>query len=248
MDQPTNGVQNGTEPISANSRLSMVIPEGIVAHIHHSGDETEYSPSLYLYHLVRETYQIHNSTITPDKFQRQILGTYTNLAAAEAAAGSCVEEAEMDLDCDKLYTHYSRLFLNIGVQELGVLVVLAVSNTGRIFRVRLYKTANARALRGDGKSCKVNTKLWYVFESKVVYLGSDRRETIIRGLFTNYQDAKTYASELILQTEGLNVDGFSFYKKYEVDEDTGTNEPVIVQAVDNAGTYYVVSILCNEDK
>ncbi|KAH8651332.1 hypothetical protein BX600DRAFT_101638 [Xylariales sp. PMI_506] len=178
----------------------------------------------------------------------QILGTYTNLGAAEIEASACLQTNETQWACNKLYTSYSQVFLNAGVQELGALVVMTVSSAGDIQRVRLYKTANSRALRSDAESCKVDRKLWCVLESRVAYLDNDRRETTIRGTFTNFENAKKYASKHLLDAKGLNEDSFSYYKQYDVDEDAEGKELIVVEGLDNTGTHYLVSILCNVHK
>ncbi|EAW13295.1 uncharacterized protein ACLA_017420 [Aspergillus clavatus NRRL 1] len=181
----------------------------------------------------------------------RIPGSYTSLQAAKAAAYSCLFAAGYEKEWFTSYETKPELFESNNLPERSGLAVYAVAPDGTEFRVHIITTPVDAKLADDVVEGHVTGSLYYVVQADVEYdadEGSRVRDIDIEGVFRTYQEARELASKVLLSKEGkITKDSFAAYTEAEPNEkDCGYGENVIVRAVSDYGTNYLISVVKNQ--
>ncbi|KAL4749627.1 hypothetical protein BDW72DRAFT_177818 [Aspergillus terricola var. indicus] len=209
----------------------------------------------HLYHILFTTSHIHNN---PNNVVEKVRvpGTYTSLSAAKAAAHSCLYDAGYEQEWFETYegranptdkeTSVSRL------ADEGGLMVYAKAPDGTIFRVRIRNTPNDAGLTSDLPDGRVSVPLYYVLQASVEYSddeGSLMRDIDVQYTSTSYEKAREFASTVLFSpADGITKDSFAEYNEAGPNEtDCGYGENVIVHAVSDYGTNYLVSVVKTQE-
>ena len=203
-----------------------------------------------LYHVVFTIAHLSHDVFAEVEKVR-VAGTYTSLKAAKAAAHRLIFDAGYEVEWFTDYLTQPTEFEQHKVDHRDGLMVYAKARDGTIFRVTLLTAPNTRGFPGDEEG-KVDIPLFHVLQMNVKYSIDDTgatRETNIEGSFESYEDARRYASELLLsEDEGITRDSFAQYDEAKApDIDCGYGENVIVHAVGNDGDNILISVLKEQE-
>lgn len=203
-----------------------------------------------LYHVIFTTSHI-SKDVNAEVEKVRVCGTYTTLPAAKAAAHRTLFEAGYEREWFVDYETNEQEFIAHHVKRRTGLCVLAKAPDGTIFRVSVATTPNNLKLEGDDDH-KVHQVLYHVVQTNVLYTEDDTgeaRETNVEGSFTSYEEARKYASQVLLAPEdGVTKESFEQYDEAGPDEkDCGYGENVVVHAVGANGENYLVSVLKAQD-
>ncbi|KAH8646285.1 hypothetical protein BX600DRAFT_159173 [Xylariales sp. PMI_506] len=215
--------------------------------IFNPGDETDCSPSLYLYHILLDRWYMNES---PRRLiqERHILGTYTSLAVAQAAIESSLLMYGCTVNSTRDALNDPNRSEDVQIQESYNIVDIRGSNLGPVLHLHLFKTANSRALKSINDSGILVSGLWHVIQTKIAPFDSQGKDTIICGTFNMRLDAQKFGSRL-LYDQGCTDEEFLYYRYFDSDENAPEDiEAVIVHAVDINGTQYLVSVLKQGNK
>ncbi|QKX63328.1 uncharacterized protein TRUGW13939_10498 [Talaromyces rugulosus] len=201
-----------------------------------------------LYHILLTTSHISkNPNNVVEKVR--VLGSYTSLIAAKAAAHSCLYDAGYEEEFFKTYEiNPGRAEKEQNERDSGVIIHASAAD-GTIFRVRIKNSPNeALALTSDLPDGRVSVPLYYVIQASVEYGGDDGslvRDIDVEGAFASYAEARKFASTVLLSPEdGITKDSFAEYSEAGPDEtDCGYGENVIVHAASEYGTNYLVNVV-----
>ncbi|KAH6657909.1 hypothetical protein BKA67DRAFT_533091 [Truncatella angustata] len=203
-----------------------------------------FSP-MYLYHVVLQLCYLNTSPCNLVK-STHVVGTYTSFSAAETAARTCFVDAGYDPD------HFKVSFINIDsirrdncITSGKTLGLLAITLEGFEFQVHICTSANSRALTSNQNSCLVEKQLWHVLLTIVRCLDEEIRSTTIEGTFQNFEDAKEYASTILLPIDNtMTRTSFAHYEELPLHESECTREDnVLAYALSHDGTFSVVSLI-----
>ncbi|KAL3455043.1 hypothetical protein BJX64DRAFT_298245 [Aspergillus heterothallicus] len=193
----------------------------------------------------------------------RVPGTYTSLLAAKAAAHSCLFDAGYEKEFFETYEinpghHPDELDGDVEETDRNAGVMIhATATDGTVFRVRIKSSANdaGALLASDLPDGRIAVPLYYVIQASVEYDGGDKvggssvRDLEVEGLFTTYAEARQLASSVLLAPEdGVTKESFAEYCEAEPGEtDCGYGENVIVHAVSDYGTNYLVSVVKTQE-
>ena len=132
------------------------------------------------------------------------------------------------------------------------LAVFAQAQDGTIFRVSVATTPNLQGFQGNPEDHKVHFNLYHVVETVIMYDEDDSgeaRETNVEGSFKTYEEARRFASEVLLAPEnGVTKESFAQYDEAGPSEkDCGYGENVVVHAVGANGENLLVSVLKGQE-
>jgi len=194
-----------------------------------------------LYHVKRTIIDFYRDPSGATQIT-DILGTYTALQAAKAAAQSCLGlegYKTSDFDVYKVKTNASEDW-SYGD---GVLVY-AKTPAGQEFRVSLDTKPNETKLKGNAEG-KVEEHLHYVLQTRIDYdtdRSGARQTTEVEGTYLLRQDAYN-AAHTVLLTEDTTKDSFDEYdEKESYKEDWPYGENVFVHAVGPNGENFIVAV------
>ncbi|KAL4788395.1 hypothetical protein BJX76DRAFT_176583 [Aspergillus varians] len=211
-----------------------------------------------LYHIILTTTQTQKNPNNVIEKVR-IPGTYTSLLAAKAAAHSCLYDAGYEREWFEHYETCSSLYekeetpAGGNLAERRGLVVYATAPDGSTFRVRIDTTPNDKlqltTVLSDGR---VGVPLYYVLQADVEYGGDEGsvvRDINVEGVFVSYEEARDFASDVLLsKEEGLTKESFAEYSEAgPAETDCGFGENVIVHAVSDYGINYLVSVIKTQE-
>ncbi|KKK22690.1 hypothetical protein P175DRAFT_0527956 [Aspergillus ochraceoroseus IBT 24754] len=208
-----------------------------------------------LYHIILTTSHIQkNPNNVVEKVR--VPGTYTSLMTAKAAAHSCLYEAGYERDWFEVYE--TKIEAIAGEAQRGNLperrglMVYAIAPDGTTFRVRINTTANDKNLTSDLPDGRISVPLYYVIQANVEYSGDEGslvRDINVEGTFTSYDEAREFASGVLLSAEdGITKESFANYTEAAPSEtDCGFGENVIVHAASEYGTNYMVTVIKNQE-
>ncbi|EXJ90649.1 hypothetical protein A1O1_03753 [Capronia coronata CBS 617.96] len=204
-----------------------------------------------LYHVVFTTSHI-SKDVNGEVERVRVCGTYTTLPAAKAAAHRTLFEAGYEKEMFDEYETSQEQFIRHHVKRRTGLCVLAKSADGTVFRVSVATTPNSLNLKGGKDDHKIHQDLYHVVQTNVLYTEDDTgaaRETNVEGTFTTYEEARKYASQVLLAPEdGVTKESFEEYDEAGPDEkDCGFGENVVVHAVGQNGENYLVSVLRGQE-
>ncbi|KAJ0426776.1 hypothetical protein BJY00DRAFT_320412 [Aspergillus carlsbadensis] len=209
-----------------------------------------------LYHVLLTTSHIRNNVIIE---KLRVPGSYTSLLAAKAAAHSCLDEAGYEKEFFETYeihpgSQHAEEEEGGTKHHVGVMIH-ATATDGTIFRVRIKTSSNetpALRLSSDLPDGRVSIPLFYVIQASVEY-GEDERSLVpdfdVRGAFTEYAEARAFASSVLLAPEdGIGKESFAEYSEAAPDEtDCGHGENVVVHAASDNRTNYLVSVVKSQE-
>ncbi|EXJ81115.1 hypothetical protein A1O3_07403 [Capronia epimyces CBS 606.96] len=203
-----------------------------------------------LYHVVFTTTHIPKD-VNGEVEKVRVVGTYTTLAAAKAAAHRTLFEAGYEREFFDDYETNQEEFIAHHVKRRTGLAVLAKAPDSTTFRVSVATTPNLLKLQA-GEGHKVHQDLYYVVQTNVLYSEDDTgeaRETNVEGTFTSYEEARKYASQVLLAPEdGVTKESFAEYDEAGPNErDSGYGENVVVHAVGQNGENFLVSVLKGQE-
>jgi hypothetical protein len=182
----------------------------------------------------------------------RIPGTYHSLAAAKAAAYSCLFDAGYEKQWFSQYEVDPAVLETYSIYQGIGLVVLAVAPDGTTFRVCVDTTPNIGHLTTDSEDGRIATDLYYVVQTNVEYADGDegqRRYINIEGAFMTYDKAQSYARRVLLsQDDGITKESFATYDEAGDNErDCGFGENVLIHAVGINGENYLISVIKGEE-
>ena len=200
-----------------------------------------------LYHIILTTSHIHKDPNSQIEKVR-IAATYTNLAAAKAAAHRCLFDAGYEREWFTEYETKPEFFESHNLRQRTGLAVLAVAPDGTTFRVRVSTTPNRGKFTTDYEDGWIPYNLYHVVQTNVFYADDESgevRDTNIEGSFKTYEEARQCASRVLLSEEdGITKESFAEYDEAGLNErDCGYGENVVVHAVGNNGENILVSVI-----
>ena len=200
-----------------------------------------------LFHVLFTTSHIQKDTNSQIEKVR-VCGTYTTLAAAKAEAYKTLWEAGYEREWFSEYDTKQDEFITHGVKRRTGLCILAKASDGTIFRVSLATTPNVQGFESAGEEHKIHLDLYHTVQTSVLYSEDDSgeaRETNVEGSFTSYEEARQFASQVLLGPEdGVTKDSFAEFDEAGPNEtDCGYGENVVVHAVGQNGENILVSVL-----
>lgn len=211
-----------------------------------SNDTTE-----KLFHILLTTSHLQkNPNNVVEKVR--IPGTYTTVQAAKAAAYRCLFDAGYEKEWFTTYETKPEIFENKDLPERSGLAVFAVAPDGTEFRVHIITTPKDDKLLDEVIEGYVTKPLYYVVQANVEYSadeGSRVRDIDIEGVFLTYQEARDLASRVLLSKENaVTKESFAEYTEAAATEkDCGYGENVVVRAVSEYGTNYLISVIKNQE-
>jgi hypothetical protein len=214
-------------------------------------DQNCYIPET-LYHVLLTTSHVSKNPNDAMIEKLRVPGTYTSLLQAKAAAHSCLYEAGYEKEFFETYEvapgHVE------GHEHEPHIIIHATATDGTTFRVRIRNTRNETGLpASDLADGRVAVPLYYVILVTVDYDrdegGSVVREVDVRGVFTGYAEARTFANRVLISPEdGITQDTFVEYTEAGPDEtDCGYGENVVVHAGLENGTNYLVNVVKTQE-
>ncbi|RMD41338.1 hypothetical protein DV735_g3777, partial [Chaetothyriales sp. CBS 134920] len=199
-----------------------------------------------LYHIFLITSNLSkNPTNAVEKVR--ITGTYVTAKAAKAAAHQVVYDAGYELEMFKAYdVDHAKIESDMAKahEDSHGLVVHATAQDGTEFRVYVHATPNTLQLSTDEENGRVRADLFYVVQTEVDYNGDDvkLRRHSIEGVFTKYLDARKAALTTLLDKK--TKDSFAAWDEAgETETDCGYGENVLVHAVGQDGSNFLVSLI-----
>ncbi|GIJ99628.1 hypothetical protein Aspvir_003629 [Aspergillus viridinutans] len=204
-----------------------------------------------LFHILSTTSHLQkNPNNVVEKVR--IPATYTNLQAAKAAAYRCLFDAGYEKEWFTTYETKPEIFENRDLPERSGLAVFAVAPDGTEFRVHIITTPKDEKLIDEVLEGRITKPLYYVIQANVEYSadeGSRVRDIDIEGVFQTYQEARDQASWVLLSKEdAITKESFAEYTEAApTEKDCGYGENVIVRAVSEYGTNYLISVIKNQE-
>lgn len=182
----------------------------------------------------------------------RVCGTFTDLKAAKAEAHKTLFEAGYEREWFTEYDTNTDDFLAHHVKRRTGLCIAAKAQDGTIFRVSVATTPNLQGFQGDAEDHKVHGPIYHVVQTTVLYEEDDSgeaRETNVEGSFSKYDEARRFASEVLLAPEsGVTKESFAQYDEAAPGEnDCGYGENVVVHAVGGNGENLLVSVLKGQE-
>jgi hypothetical protein len=201
-----------------------------------------------LYHVVLTTSHLKKDVNVTVQGVR-VCGTFDALQHAKAFAHRCLFEAGYEQEWFTMFKTQHDLRL---VDHKEDKIVEATGPAGELFTVNISTIPNSFGLKSSSDSKRITTPLFHVVQTIVKY-GEDEsgqtRDTTIQGSYTSYERAREIAHSLLLWFEdGINKDTYLQYEEAAPGElDCGYGENVVVHAVGENGSNYLVSILKSDE-
>ncbi|KAK5190939.1 hypothetical protein LTR96_009299 [Exophiala xenobiotica] len=204
-----------------------------------------------LYHII---FSASNSPkdVNEEVEKLRICGTFTDLKAAKVAAHKTLFEAGYEQEWFTEYDTQPQEFVEHNIKRRTGLCVYAVSPDKTIFRISVATTPNVQGFQAMGEDHKIHFDLYHVVQTNVEYSEDESglaRETNVEGSFKTYEEARKFASEVLLAPEdGVTKESFEQYDEAGPgDKDCGYGENVIVHAVGQNGENILVSVLKGQE-
>lgn len=216
-----------------------------------TGNHNDNSTDDNLYHVLFSISHIQKD-VNSEVEKVRVCGTYTELSAAKAAAHRTLFEAGYEQEWFTQFDTNQEAFIAHHIKRRTGLCVFAKAADGTIFRVSVATAPNVPGFNAPGEDHKVHLDLYHVVQTVVLYDEDDSgeaRETIVEGSFTTYEDARKFASEILLAPEeGVTKESFEQYDEAGPKEkDCGYGENVVVHAVGKNGENMLVSVLKGQE-
>ncbi|OCT51719.1 hypothetical protein CLCR_09071 [Cladophialophora carrionii] len=204
-----------------------------------------------LYHVLLSTSHIQRDP-TGAIEKLQVCATFTDLKAAKAEAHKTLFEAGYEREWFTVYDTNQAEFAAHHVKRRTGLAVYAKAQDGTVFRSYVATTPNTQGFQSDAEDHKIHFPLYHVIETIVLYDEDDSgeaRETNVEGSFRTYEEARQFASQVLLAPEsGVTKDSFAQYDEAGPSEkDCGYGENVVVHAVGGNGENLLVSVLKGQE-
>lgn len=206
-----------------------------------------------LYHVLFSISHIQKD-VNAEVEKVRVCGTYTTLAAAKAEAHKALFEAGYEREWFTEYDTQQAEFAAHHIKRRTGLCVFAKAPDGTVFRVSVATAPNTQGLTSptDADDHKVHIALYHVVQTIVLYDEDDSgqaRETIVEGSFKTYDEARKFASQVLLVPEdGVTKESFEQYDEaVGTERDCGYGENVVVHAVGQNGENLLVSVLKGQE-
>ncbi|KAF2493851.1 hypothetical protein BU16DRAFT_528056 [Lophium mytilinum] len=193
-----------------------------------------------LYHIKRTVNDIKNDP-TGATQNVAIRGTYTDLAAAKAAAKTALTDEGYEKGNFEVYD------VKDGSGEWkhpDGLQVFAQVTDGENVTVAIETTPNDTELVGNADG-KVEGPLYHILQTTIHYnldRGGGKRETSIEGTYKGREEASKKAATTLLDEDVKKTD-FAEYDESSEKEDWAYGEDVLVHAVAVGGENYLVAVV-----
>lgn len=175
-----------------------------------------------------------------------IKGTYTNLAAAKAAAKETLFDEGYDREFFSIYdvkdNHEGEVWKHGDECQ-----VYAVAPESGIFRVEIETSENRYGFVG-GADGKVDQELYHVLQTTIHYnldRSGARRDVTIEDTLGTAEQARQRALEVLLD-EDVTKESFEKYDENMGQEDWPFDEDILVHAVGSGGENYLVQVIKEE--
>ena len=182
----------------------------------------------------------------------RVIGAYTSLSAAEAAAHRVLFEAGYEGEMFKVYEAKPKSPSTEHHQSVQTrLEVHAEVEDGTIFEVYILSTPNHIKTITASEDGRVLQDLYHVMQTGVSYNDAEHgheRAHNIRGSFLSYEDASQHARQVLLDAKtGVSRDSYAQYDEAEPGEkDCGYGENVLVHAVGTDGENILISVVLGQ--
>jgi len=201
-----------------------------------------------LFHVILTTSHLEKDVNSQIQGVR-ICGTFDSLPAAKAFAHRCLFDQGYEQDWFTTFRTQHDLQL---VDHKEDKIVEATGPAGEVFTVNISTVPNSFGLKSKGDGKGITVPLFHVVQTIVHYEADESgqtRDTTIQGSYTSYERAREVAHKLLLWFEdGIDKSTYVQYEEAaEGETDCGYGENVIVHAVGEQGSNYLVSILKGEE-
>ncbi|KAJ5482536.1 hypothetical protein N7475_001348 [Penicillium sp. IBT 31633x] len=203
-----------------------------------------------LYHVILMTSGKKGLSGQTEKIR--ITGTYTSVKKAKNAAHRCLFDSGYEREWFSTFETSPEVLEGFSAYQGIGLTVYAIATDSTVFRVRISTSPNTLGLTSDNEDGRISTSLFYVVQTNLPYCSHERKpahDTNVEGVFQSYEEARKYASTLLLSEEdGITASSYEDYCEAGPDErDCEYGDNVIVHAVGKSGeNYYVSVIMCQE--
>jgi hypothetical protein len=182
----------------------------------------------------------------------RVCSTFSDLKAAKAEAHKVLFEAGYEREWFTEYDINQAEFAAHHIKRRTGLCVSARAQDGTVFRVSVATAPNTQGFRASSEDHKLHFGLYHVVETVVFYdedASGEARETNVEGSFETYQEARKFASKVLLAPEsGVTKESFAQYDEAGATEnDCGYGENVVVHAVGGNGENILVSVLKGQE-
>jgi hypothetical protein len=195
-----------------------------------------------LYHVLCEVIDYHEDKSGATR-TTNIVGTYTSLPAAKAAALSCLKT--LGYNPSEFSDYEENTDVKTWKHGDGV-IVYAKAPAGQEFKVRLDTTPNGHGFKVN-KEGMVTDRLNYVIQTRIDY-NDDRiggiQTTEIEGVYHVRKEAYEAAYKALLDdAEGITKESFARYDERDLQmDDWPYEEEVLVHAVSTSGENFLVAV------
>lgn len=201
-----------------------------------------------LFHVVLTTSHLEKDVNCKVEGVR-ICGTFDSLPAAKALAHRCLFDQGYE---QEWFTTFKTQHDAQVIDHKEDKIVEATGPAGEVFTVTVSTIPNSFQFVSTTDTKRITMALYHVVQSIIHYdvdEGGQNRETTIQGSYTTYKQARKVAHGLLLRSEeGIDRDIYGQYEEAAPGElDCGYGENVIVHAVGENGSNYLVSILKGEE-
>ena len=227
------------------------LPELYDSDTTHQSIQPQTTSSDHLYHIILTT--SHLSKDPNSQIEKlRVVGTFTSLSAAKAAAHRALFEAGYDSEMFKVYdTKQSPSGNGHHHRPVPGIMVHAEAEDGTTFEIRILTTPNTFKTLTTSDDRRVLDDLYHVVQTNVPYeddeCGSEREHNI-EGSFLNYEDASQLAREVLLDaSDGVSKESYAEYDEAVPGEkDCGYGENVLVHAVGTNGSNILISVVLGQ--
>ena len=201
-----------------------------------------------LFHVVLMTSHLEKDVNSKIQGVR-ICGTFDSLLAAKALAHRCLFDQGYE---QEWFTTFKTQHDLQDIDHREDKIVEATGPAGEVFTVTISTIPNAFRLISTTDTKRITMPLYHLVQTIVHYdvdESGQSRDTTVQGSYTTYERAREIAHELLLWSEdGINRSIYTQYAEADPGElDCGYGENVVVHAVGEHGSNYLVSILKSEE-
>jgi len=179
----------------------------------------------------------------------RVCGTFDSLSAAKVLAHRCLFDLGYEQEWFTTFKTQHDMEIVDHVQDK---IVVATGPAGEVFTVTISSVPNSFQLVSTTDTKRVTVPLYHVVQTTVHYdvdESGQSRDTTVQGSYTTYKQAREVAHEVLtLSDEGSDKNSYAQYTEAGPGElDCGYGENVVVHAVGEHGSNYLVSILKGDE-
>ena len=179
----------------------------------------------------------------------RICGSFDSLSAAKALAHRCLFDLGYEQEWFTSFKTQHDLQI---VDHVKDKIVEATGPASEVFTVTISSVPNSFHLISTTDTKRMSVPLYHVVQTIVHYdedESGQSRDTSVQGSYITYKQAREVAHEILLwPEEGIDKNIYARYTEASPNEfDCGYGENVVVHAVGEHGSNYLVSILKGDE-